>query len=1088
MTEFILGASGSGKTACVTERILTDLADGKRVLLLVPEQAAVRAEAMLCAEAQTRSVPQTDLEILNFRRLCNRVFRQYGGLSYNAVTAGAKALLVWEALFAVSPYLKYYKNETEDAQRFIPLLLSQMNECKSYGISAGSLDRAAAECRNENPHLADKLTDLALIFSEYERLLSIDRSDPDDEPALLEETLSQHLFFNGYHLYIDGFVGFTPQEYRILFYAFRQAESVTLTFCHLPTDRNFSFQNADRELRKLIGLCGTEEPKITYLGESRRFAEPELSYLEKNLWSPDADLAYQEDAPAIRTVTAHDPYEEAEFVANDILRSVRNGAEYRDFAIVARHIENEIGILDAVFEKYGLPCRIARRIPLSEKPLFKQILGALAIQNRDWRLEDVIRYLRTGLTGIPTDDCDELERYASRWGIFGRRWYDEEDWFMNPDGYTDILTDESRALLKRVNRTRRDLVLPLRKLHELLDGTKAVSEVAEAVFLFLNELALPDQISAAGNDDEIRLWNCLCDALDTMVDIIPDKKVDNASFSGLFELVVSQSDVGTLPAALDEISVGSADRIRADRVRHCYLIGVNEGVFPAACSETGLFSDRDKAVLETYGVVLSPDTDTASINELFRFYTSACLPSHSLTVLCSRFSSAGESCKPSLAFDRIRALFPNGRHLGTEDLPIDFWISTPKASLETAFRFPRTPEGQALRRYYETSLRYASYFNTEKQPIYADEETLTPETVREVFGKDLPLTQSRLEAFASCRFSYESKYLLKLKETGQIDYRINDIGSFVHRILEKFFLSVTAKSNDGAIPPLSDDEIDTLLNAVIEDYLTDIFGRNRENRLTPRALQLFVRLRKNTRLLLQDLLKEFSQSRFTPRFFEMPIDVSGRPGTVYPMKIPLSDGTSAYLYGIADRVDICRKGKDVYVRVIDYKTGKKELNLKDLRSGMNLQLLLYLFSIWKDPTGTFRKSVGCEGQLLPAGVLYCKVKPARITVSPTETSAEVFRKISETLSRTGLLIDDAEVIADMGDTLPKSINKVGDFGHLVSEITQTVTSLAEEIKSGSAHCRPVRESGHDACLNCPYQDFCRNPEALKPAKGGFPYV
>ena len=165
MTEFIIGPAGSGKSTLIAKKIADRLSAGRRVILIVPEQSAVSAEAMVCSEAQSRGIPQTELEILNFRRLCNRVFRQYGGVAYNSVTPGAKALIMWQALFSSAPALKRYKNELADAKKFIPLLLSAVSEFKAYGITPSMLSDAAKEAEEDDKALSEKLSDLSLICS-----------------------------------------------------------------------------------------------------------------------------------------------------------------------------------------------------------------------------------------------------------------------------------------------------------------------------------------------------------------------------------------------------------------------------------------------------------------------------------------------------------------------------------------------------------------------------------------------------------------------------------------------------------------------------------------------------------------------------------------------------------------------------------------------------------------------------------------------------------------------------------------------------------------------------------------------------------
>ncbi len=1094
MTELILGPAGSGKTTQITERMLADLAAGRRVMLLVPEQAAVKAESALCTEAQKRGIPQTELEILNFKRLCNRVFREYGGIAYHTVTAGAKALMLWEALFSTAPYLKQYAGEVEDAKRFIPLLLSTIGECKAYGITAADLSEASKDCAEDDPKLSDKLHDLSLLYAAYTNLLSNGHEDPADDLTRLDHTLAEHRFFEGISLYLDGFVGFTPQEYHILSHAFRQADKITLTFCTEPHRNSMAFEQANDELRKLIALCGKNTPTITTLSESHRFVSPELAYLERNLWAIGKAEPYPDASPAIRTVQACGIYDEAEFIANDISQRLREGASYRDFAVIARQIDHYYGVLDAVFETFGLPCHIGKRLSLAEKPIFKLLLSALAIKNNGWHTEDVISYLKTGLTSIPPDECDLLETYASRWNILGKRWYSEDDWYMNPDGYTDLLTDEGREILTQVNAIRKKLIRPLSKLHEAFDGKHTVTDICNTVYTFLEELGVPDRIAAAGEDEDVLLWNSFCDALDTMVDMIPERKADATLFAGLFGLVVNQTNTGTIPSAVDEIAVGSADLIRADGVKHVYLLGVNEGIFPAACGESGLFSDREKATLETCGIILSPNSDIASVSELFRFYTAACTPSESLTVICSKCDIAGAALNPSLAFERIRSLFPHSPRLDTETMSYDSKITNKKAALELAVHLTDTEEGEALRRLYREDPLYAPFFDGNRQPLITEEENLDDDTAAMLFGGDVALTQSRLDRYVLCAFGYQCTYVLKLKEQNRAEFRAADTGNLVHRILEKFFTRVTEEN--GTVPPMTEDELDTLLDEILSDYLSAVFGKENNQKLSDRALQLFKRLRRSVRILIRNLLSEFEQSEFVPRFFEMPINASGDSGTVAPLTIPLPDGTNAYLYGIADRVDVCRKGNDVYVRVVDYKTGSKDFSLYDISLGLNLQMLLYLFSIWKDGNGAFRRAVGCEGDIIPAGVLYCTAKTASVTATPEMTDAEIYEKVESTLKRKGLLLDDEEVLRLMekqltGKYIPVTVKKDGSLstaltletleglGKLMNEITDTVSRLASEMKKGFASCRPLKDAKHDGCRFCPHKSICRSPAAFE---------
>ena len=79
MINLVFGVSGSGKSAYIEKKIMADAACGREAYLIVPEQKTYLAE-----RRYTKILPpaaQLCFEVLNFTRLANKIFRQYGGLS-----------------------------------------------------------------------------------------------------------------------------------------------------------------------------------------------------------------------------------------------------------------------------------------------------------------------------------------------------------------------------------------------------------------------------------------------------------------------------------------------------------------------------------------------------------------------------------------------------------------------------------------------------------------------------------------------------------------------------------------------------------------------------------------------------------------------------------------------------------------------------------------------------------------------------------------------------------------------------------------------------------------------------------------------
>ena len=153
MLKLILGGAGSGKTSLITEMIKKDIEEGRRAILIVPEQETVARERAMLSSLPPSA--QLSFEVLNFTRLANSVFRKYGGLTYNYVTGGVKALAMWNILRSLSPLLSEYRELGGD-NAFSSVMLSQIEEFKAYGVSPTALERAS-NAAAENSRIKAKL-------------------------------------------------------------------------------------------------------------------------------------------------------------------------------------------------------------------------------------------------------------------------------------------------------------------------------------------------------------------------------------------------------------------------------------------------------------------------------------------------------------------------------------------------------------------------------------------------------------------------------------------------------------------------------------------------------------------------------------------------------------------------------------------------------------------------------------------------------------------------------------------------------------------------------------------------------------------
>lgn len=1074
MVKFIFGRAGSGKSSRIYDLAAQSLISKRSTILIVPEQQAVNAESKMAdlLEKRGASSLELNLEILNFKRLCNRVFRQYGGLSYNYISKAGRSLLMWKALSELNENLSEYGGKVDKSR--VDLMLAAVSEFKAYRITPSALEHSMEQL-DENSSLSKKLSDISLIFADYVSLMSLSADDSADDLTKAAEKIEANGFFTGRDVYLDSFNGYTPQEFELIRLAAKQSANLTIS---LTIGEGTPFENLIDTANRLKRIAG--EFEIEYLNENKRHSSPSLCTLEKELWSNST--ATDIECDDIHLIECPNPFAECEAVAADIVKRVRLGASYRDFAVTMRGADRFDGIIDLILEKYGIPCFFSKRTLLAEKPLIRLIFSTYSILNSGFSTTDMITLLKTGLTELTADESALLIRYAERWKLRGRNLWCNE-FKLNPNGWQ---TEMDVNLLASINDARDKLIRPLDSFFKKAAAAKTVRDHAAALYSYLLELNIPSKLDIRAKAAESaeaaelsQLWSVTIDSLDELVNVIADMNADSEIFVKLLSIVFDSVDIGRIPAAVDAVTVGDASLLRAN-AKHIYVIGANEGIFPAAPDSGGIFTDSDREKLNELGLMLAGGNEYRASDERFTFYRALTSASDSVTVTWSSADLSGKSMRPSLGTLRIKKLFPKLNIIKYDSLELKDRLEGRTKLIEYAAEAAGTPLGESLERYLAADKNLSMRLEKLKTPLCESDAELQKSTSELIASGDLALTQARLDSYVLCKFSYFCKYILKLEESDPIDFDSADIGSFIHHILEMFVSGADLKNVD----------VDAIVDEIVDEYMQKLAGQNEDMRLS----HLFTKLRRSSKLLCKNIADEFSQSGFVPSFYELPIKFK-TPGTesVDPLEVDLGDGTRACIYGIADRVDTYHKDGKLYVRVVDYKTGSKDFSMEDISLGLNLQMLLYLFSLWKNgknPDSALAEVAG-DDEILPAGVLYFSANVPTITLDAEISPAEVEQKVAEKLSRKGLLLDDNDVLSAMerelgGHYLPVKTKKDGtfyktdalktleDFGSLLHSIESTIREIGIEMKRGKMDAKPMKTKKHDACKYCKMKPVCRH--------------
>ncbi len=1096
------GRAGSGKSTYIYKQIKQSVEKDNKVFFITPQQNAVYAERRLAR--MLKDVDSSGLEVLNFSRLPNHVARRYGELSYSPIGRGTKRVILWRTMCSIAPALRSFGDINISNIALLDSLLDVLTEFKMYNITPPMLNDCIDKLPASSTALRDKIADIAMIFSANNIVLHERYDDPADALTKLAKTLKNHSFFAGADVYFDGFQGFTPQQFSVFSEILRQAERVTISIdCPVNGDEDL-FKEIDDFYHKLIRTAAKQNTAVAIpvqLNKNYRAQNEELRILEEQLFRQTVsdNACYSEVPRHIRLLECNTPFDEAEWIAADIASAVKNGARYRDFAVAIRNCNRYDGIIDAVFQKYNIPFFFSKRDDICAKPLIQLIFSVLSVYEHQYRQKDLIAYIKTGLCGISDEQCDRFENYVTMWNISGKRFAVDEDFNMNPDGFTNIWTDQGRERVAEMNEIRRYLLDSTEPLFSVLREDKAtVKSISCALITYLESLNLEDQLTTHeqnADEDHIiilrefaTLWDALMQSLEELVFAAGDMECSCSAYRQLLQAVIGDVDIGKIPSSPDEVMIAEAALIRSDEIEKIYIPGTNEGQFPSADKNRGLLEEYDREMLKEAGIELSADAEKRVRDEMFCFYSVASLPQKEIMISCSRYAADGTSQRPSVVYDEILRIFP---HISVEKvfaLPPLQRLHSKQCALEVAIQYPDCALGQAVRDYYREDALFQYQLKLSEQKISEIHTKITPETVQLLFGSEVSLSYSRLECYTNCRLSFYLKYILKLKEQKKNEIRDADIGTFMHDVFFKFLKAFCNSETRSEVYGQHGEKLPEYIHALTESYTTSMFGQGHAD---GKLGILSKRLERAALVAVKNLSEEFLTSKFYPCAFEYSIGENAAERQ--SSKILLSDGCTVRIFGAVDRIDTYTQDNKTYLRVIDYKTGSRKFDLDEIKKGRNMQLFLYLSTLCEAKPSAFGENI------IPAGVLYMYTKPPSLSFASKPDFFEVCRESDKTMGRQGLLISDRDIVEAMepglqGRFLPVSIKKNGEFRqaciknmadqetfyHLMRDIRDSVTKIAEKLKSGSADALGIYKdsdgklrSCRAQCEYCPMKPICR---------------
>lgn len=1071
MLKILTGRAKTGKSQTVLDRIAAH-PGGRDQILLVPEHASHQAEVDLCRACGDSASRYA--EVLSFRRLSDRVLSITGGAAQTTLDPGGKLLTLEKALLEVAPELTVYRRPSRKSA-FLQQLLALFDELRSYELSPETL---YAQSQAITGATRGKLRDLSLLYAAYEARLRRPGLDARDRMTKLCDSLEASGYALDKDVYIDGFTYFTAQERRCLSILLRQAHSITVTLLGEPNSREEIFEASLRTLDRLRRLAAREGKPVEIENLTSKDSSA-LGCLERSFFSGGEPFAG--DAAMIRILQADTAFSEVEQTAAAIRRLLAEGkCRCRDITVAARNMGEYEAVIETVFERYGIPAYLSRRSDILEKPVLSLLTGALAAIGGGYEYDDMFRWLKTGLAGLTPEECDQLENYVLKWEVHGGMWLRDVDWAENPDGYGAPWTAARETRLAQVNALRRRVQTPLSHLAEGLRAGETASAKVNALYSFMEELNLQDALerqmraqAEAGRlqdaEETSQLWEILCGVLDQFVEILGDEPMGLEEFTRLFRQVLTQYSVGTIPVSLDQVQVSGVARNDRHTAKYLFLLGANDHVLPTPGVGGGILNEDDREELARLGFELAPTGMDQMAIELQNLYAALAQPTEGLTVSYPVTDVSGAELRPAFVIDRLLVLFPTLR-VERESPGRAYRLTAPLPALESAV------PGGALWRFLDGEPRFRPRLSAMARAAAQTRGALSPKAVQALYGRQVSMTASRLERIRSCHFSYFMEYGLRAQPRAPAAFDAPQIGTFLHYLLERVTRDVQSL---GGFAQVDEDALHALVRKYIDEYVQKEL-RNFQNR-NARFRYLFARLRDTAYAVVDQAAAELRCSDFVPLAFEL--SFGGRDADLPAVTVSEPD-SELRVGGKVDRVDGWIKDGKLYLRVVDYKSGKKSFDLSAVRMGLDIQMLLYLFTLQKAGASYFGKEVE------PAGVLYLPARDGILSAQRNIPPEKLQAEREKQLRRSGLLLAEPEVLQAMEHDalrepryLPLRVNKSGDLsgslasaaqlGKLGKYVEGLLRDIAQEVRQGNIDADPCCRSEDDSpCQYCDWAAAC----------------
>ncbi len=1083
--ELILGPSGTGKTRYIYEKMIQKSQEKEHapIWFVLPEQSNMAAEQDMVSLHPNGGT--MDISIVSFTRMAFKVFDERNVHTFDILDDYGKSMLLMKLMRKHQKEFTYY-GKMIGKQGFVEEVKSILSEFYQYQVTVEVLDGILSGLSPEQS-LYHKISDLKILLNAFEEAMKDSYMVAEQILSLLAETLKESELLRNAEVYFDGFTGFTPVQYKVIEALMKQACNLHFVFTmdgNLFGDNGYGenelFSMGKESVDRLCKLAQENQvpilPHVSMQTNYRLQNQPELAYMERHLFRFPV-VEYQGENKAICVRLATDVEEEAYYIAKTIKESVMRGTyHYDDFAIVTGDMGEQTATWHKVMQQLHIPYFIDVNEPLTHNPIVEIINMLLNLFIRDFAYESVFSFLKTGFFEMDMDAVYLLENYVLKYGVRGYSWW-KESFRGGVKGlgtingarkqFMDLLEPVVSVLSKPSAKTKDYLMA----LYNFMSTNQMAQKLQKQSLLFESEGKLREAKSYA------QVYDKFISVLDKTMDILGEEEITRETLRDILAAGMSDIRLGAIPSTIDQVVIGDMERTRFHHVKVLFVAGANEGLLPKNSSQTGILGDKDRKKLAEQGIVLSPDSKRDIFIKQFYLYLQLTQASEELIFTYRQVDEKGVELRPSYFLKRIFQIFPKLSVVSVKTL-LEKMLPSTQEEMTDVFA------GQLAREDMEDASVYQMMSEMQRELmgqmidgyLYENRETVLDKTIaHHLYGKHMVHSVSRLETYVGCAYRFFLQYGLKISKREEYEIESNHIGTILHAVMEYFFREVQNGQID--LSQISVEERDAKVENFVRQAAAEenetIFDSSFRSR---HQLEVLIRIAKRC---VGHLCRHLEEGKMKPAYFEKQFSPKDQ---ISYITMALTSGVQMELNGIIDRVDIKETDDAIYVKVIDYKSGAKDIDYVKMYEGKQLQLTVYMNVMIE-----LLKRQYPDKKIIPTGMYYYHIYDPIIEEREEE---RIEQKRKESSRLTGLVNEDDTCLQLMdgrtGSVTPVRYKKDGDFDsrntalvttHELEQISSFVRNkmeeIGEQIIQGNIEMNPEKGEQNSPCNYCDFQSICR---------------